>query len=43
MASYNFMKKKNAMAQAAKMRKMGLNASAYKKKKGYGLSVTRRK
>lgn len=43
MVSKNFRKKKNAMMKAKKARKMGLSASVYKKKNGYGLSVTRKK
>ena len=42
MTSYNKEKKKNADMLASKMRKKGLNASVYKKKKGYGVSVTRK-
>jgi len=41
MASYNFQKKKNAECKAKNLRKKGLNASVYKKKKGYGVSSTR--
>ena len=32
----------NAMERAAKARKMGFKASIFKKKKGYGVSVTRK-
>ena len=35
--------KKTADMKAMKARKMGLNASVYKKKMGYGVSVTRKK
>ena len=41
MVSYNAMKKSSAKRRAMMMRKKGLNASVYKKKKGYGVSVTR--
>ncbi len=34
--------KKTAMARAAKARGRGLKASVFKKKKGYGVSVTRK-
>ena len=43
MASYYFMKKSTAMDKARRMRKKGFLCSVYKKKKGYGLSVTRKK
>ena len=36
-----FKSKKNANAFARKMEQKGLNASPYKKKKGYGVSVTK--
>lgn len=39
----NSMKKSTAQMKAAKARKMGLSASVFKKKKGYGTSVTRKK
>jgi hypothetical protein len=39
---YNKEKKTTAKKLAYKMRKKGLNASVYKKKKGYGVSVTRK-
>jgi len=42
MTSYNFMKKKNAKMKASKMRKKGYECSVYKKKKGWGISVTRK-
>jgi len=34
--------KKGAKMMASRMRKKGLNVSYYKKKKGYGVSVTRK-
>lgn len=34
--------KRSAKKQAAKARMKGLEASVYKKKKGYGVSVTRK-
>ena len=34
--------KTNAKARAMMARKKGLNASIFKKKKGYGVSVTRK-
>ena len=34
--------KASAKRQAARARKKGLDASIYKKKKGYGVSVTRK-
>lgn len=34
--------KTSAKKQAARMRKKGLNVSIYKKKKGYGVSATRK-
>jgi hypothetical protein len=42
MVSKNFMKKKNANAFAKKRRSQGLAASVFKKKKGYGVSSTRK-
>ena len=42
MATYNAMKKTNAKNKASKARKMGYKASVFKKKKGYGISVTRK-
>ncbi len=39
----NSMKKSNALAKAKAARARGLNASVFKKKKGYGTSVTRNK
>jgi len=36
-------KKRNAKMIASIARKAGLNASVFKKKKGYGISVTRNK
>jgi len=41
MVAYNAMKKTTAKAKAIKMRGKGLTASVFKKKKGYGVSVTR--
>ena len=35
--------KTTAKARASKARDMGLSASIFKKKKGYGVSVTRKK
>lgn len=35
--------KTTAMARASMARKQGLSASIFKKKKGYGVSVTRKK
>lgn len=42
MVGYNAKKKSTAKMKAAKMRKKGLEASVYKKKKGYGVSVTKK-
>lgn len=42
MTSYNFMKKSRADAKAKQMRKKGLKCTTYKKKKGYGVSVTKK-
>jgi len=42
MTSYSAQKKSTAKAKAMKMRSKGLSASFYKKKKGYGVSVTRK-
>ena len=42
MTSYSRMKKATANKLASSRRKHGLNASIYKKKKGYGVSVTRK-
>jgi len=42
MVSYSAMKKTNAKKKACKARKKGYEASVYKKKKGYGISVTRK-
>lgn len=41
MVGYRAATKRTASMRASKMRKKGLNASVYKKKKGYGVSVTR--
>jgi hypothetical protein len=43
MAARSATTKANAETTAAKMRKKGFNASVFKKKKGYGISVTRKK
>ena len=42
MTAYRAMKMSTAKEKAAKMRKKGYKCSAYKKKKGYGISVTRK-
>lgn len=42
MATYNSKNKTTAKKKAVKMRKKGLKASVYKKRKGYGVSVTRK-
>lgn len=42
MVGYTRMKKSNAKMLASRMRNRGLEASVYKKKKGYGVSVTRK-
>ena len=42
MASYNFDYKKNAEKKLRQMRKKGYECSVYPKKKGYGVSVTRK-
>lgn len=42
MASYIAMTKTNAKMKAKKMRAKGYNCSVYKKKKNYGVSVTRK-
>jgi len=42
MASHRAKSKKNANAKARRMERKGFNASVYKKKKGYGVSVTRK-
>lgn len=41
MASHRCKTKRTANAFARKMERKGLNASVYKRKKGYGVSVTR--
>jgi hypothetical protein len=41
MAPHNFEKKERAKDFAKKRRKQGYDCSMYKKKKGYGVSVTR--
>lgn len=43
MATKSFMKKNRAKSYASKRRKMGYDAGVYKKKKGYGVSTTRKK
>jgi len=40
---HNFMYKQRADSFAKRMRKKGYNCTLYKKKKGYGVSVTRKK
>jgi len=42
MAAHRCKNKKNADDYASRMRKRGFNASVFKKKKGYGVSVTRK-
>lgn len=42
MVGYSAMKKSTAKMKAKKMRKKGYECSVYKKKKGYGVSVTRK-
>lgn len=42
MTAHRAKSKANANMMASKMRKKGLEASVYKKKKGYGVSVTRK-
>lgn len=41
MVGHRAKSKSSASKMAMKMRKKGLNCSVYKKKKGYGVSVTR--
>jgi len=43
MVAHNNSTKKLANMRASKARNRGLNASVFKKKKGYGVSVTRKK
>jgi len=43
MVGHKAKSKISAKKQAVKARKKGLEASIYKKKKGYGVSVTRKK
>lgn len=43
MATRNTRKKSTAMNMAAMARRRGFRASIFKKKKGYGVSVTRKK
>ena len=42
MTTYSAKNKTTAKAKAMKMRKKGYECSVYKKKKGYGVSVTRK-
>ena len=42
MVAYKAMKKSSAKDKARKMRKKGYETSVFKKKKGYGVSVTRK-
>lgn len=42
MVGHRALRKSSAEAQACKARKKGFEASVYKKKKGYGVSVTRK-
>lgn len=42
MTTYRATKKTTAKNKAKMMRKKGLKASVFKKKKGYGVSVTRK-
>ena len=42
MVGHRCKNKKNAKAYAKKMSNKGFNTSIYKKKKGYGVSVTRK-
>ena len=42
MVGHRAKNKKNANKYAKKMRNKGFNTSIYKKKKGYGVSVTRK-
>ena len=42
MAVTNSMKKSTAKMVASRKRKLGLKASVFKKKKGYGVSSTRK-
>lgn len=43
MVGHRALTKTSAKAQAKKARKKGFNASIYKKKKGWGVSVTKKK
>lgn len=43
MVGYRALNKTSAKRKAKLKRKKGLEASVYKKKKGYGVSVTRKK
>jgi len=42
MVGHRATKKSNAEERAKRMRRKGFNASVYKKKKGYEVSVTRK-
>jgi hypothetical protein len=42
MVTHNTQKKRTAKVKATKARAKGYNASVFKKKKGYGVSVTRK-
>lgn len=42
MVGHRALKKRTAKEQAKRARKRGLEASVYKKKKGFGVSVTRK-
>ena len=42
MVSYSAQKKSTALARARTARAKGLEANVYKKRKGYGISVTRK-
>ena len=42
MASHSCRKKSSAKAYAKRMRAKGFSATVYKKRKGYGVSVTRK-
>ena len=42
MAAKNAQTKRTAKMRAVQARKRGLEASIYKKKKGYGVSITRK-
>lgn len=42
MVGHRALTKRTAKAQACKARRQGFEANLYKKKKGYGVSVTRK-